>query len=43
MAGGQLSPSMARRDATRELIGQWMSGLWDEHAAMPTEEAYVAA
>ncbi|TAN11462.1 MAG: ABC transporter ATP-binding protein [Burkholderiaceae bacterium] len=43
MAGGQLSPSIARRDATRELVGQWMSGLWDEHAATRTEEAYVAA
>jgi general nucleoside transport system ATP-binding protein len=28
MAKGQLSPSLARADATVELVGQWMSGLW---------------
>ena len=28
MAKGQLSPSLARRDATAHLVGQWMSGLW---------------
>ena len=28
MAKGQLSPPLARRDATVELVGQWMSGLW---------------
>jgi len=25
---GQLSPSVSRADATKELIGAWMSGLW---------------
>ncbi|MES2943981.1 MAG: ABC transporter ATP-binding protein [Pseudomonadota bacterium] len=28
MAKGQLSPSLPRADATVELVGQWMSGLW---------------
>ncbi len=35
MAKGRLSPSLARADATVELIGEWMSGLWDR----PHEEA----
>jgi general nucleoside transport system ATP-binding protein len=29
MAKGQLSPTLARGDASTELVGQWMSGLWD--------------
>ncbi len=29
MAGGRLSPSMARSDATVEKIGAWMAGLFD--------------
>jgi ABC-type transporter Mla maintaining outer membrane lipid asymmetry ATPase subunit MlaF len=28
IAKGQLSPSLNRADASVELIGQWMSGLW---------------
>ena len=28
MAKGHLSPRIARREATRSLIGEWMSGLW---------------
>ena len=28
MAGGRLSPPLARDQATPELIGEWMSGLW---------------
>ena len=28
MAKGQISPSLPRVDATVELVGQWMSGLW---------------
>jgi general nucleoside transport system ATP-binding protein len=31
MAKGQLSPTLARADATTELVGQWMSGLWQSH------------
>jgi simple sugar transport system ATP-binding protein len=30
MAKGRLSPSLPRQQATLELVGQWMSGLWDE-------------
>jgi general nucleoside transport system ATP-binding protein len=30
MSKGRVSPRLARRDATRSLIGQWMSGLWPE-------------
>ena len=29
VAKGQLSPSIPREDATVQLIGEWMSGLWD--------------
>jgi simple sugar transport system ATP-binding protein len=29
MARGHLSPSVAAREATVEMIGAWMSGLWD--------------
>lgn len=36
VAKGRLSPSLNRADASVELIGQWMSGLW--HGANPTEE-----
>jgi general nucleoside transport system ATP-binding protein len=32
MAKGRMSPSIATRDATLELVGQWMSGLWTEAA-----------
>ncbi len=30
IAKGQLSPSLARAEASVELIGQWMSGLWPQ-------------
>jgi ABC-type uncharacterized transport system ATPase subunit len=29
IAKGRLSPSLDRKDATIERIGEWMSGLWD--------------
>jgi simple sugar transport system ATP-binding protein len=32
MAKGSVSPPIARRHATRDQIGQWMSGLWPENA-----------
>ncbi|MES1178022.1 MAG: ABC transporter ATP-binding protein [Myxococcales bacterium] len=32
IASGRVSPRIARRDATRALIGEWMSGLWPEPA-----------
>ena len=45
IAKGQLSPSLARADATVELIGQWMSGLWPgaEAGAGNAHEAADAA
>ncbi|NMM08391.1 ABC transporter ATP-binding protein [Polaromonas sp.] len=36
MAKGQLSPSLPRDQATVELVGQWMSGLWTQPEP-PTE------
>jgi simple sugar transport system ATP-binding protein len=33
MSNGRVSPRLPRRDATRSLIGQWMSGLWPEAAS----------
>ncbi len=40
IAKGQLSPSIARADATVELVGQWMSGLWNaEHTEHAEGEA----
>ena len=30
IANGQLSPSVARKDATVTQIGEWMSGLWND-------------
>ena len=33
VAKGRLSPSVAREDATVQLVGEWMSGLWDGPAA----------
>jgi general nucleoside transport system ATP-binding protein len=32
IAKGRLSPSIATRDASVELIGEWMSGLWNKEA-----------
>jgi simple sugar transport system ATP-binding protein len=45
MAKGQLSPSLRRADATVELVGQWMSGLWapGAHAAQAMQTAEAAA
>jgi simple sugar transport system ATP-binding protein len=31
IAKGRLSPPLQRADATVALIGEWMSGLWDQH------------
>jgi simple sugar transport system ATP-binding protein len=42
IARGRLSPALARRDATVEQIGAWMSGLWDAPAAAQ-EAAHAAA
>ena len=51
IAGGRVSPRIARRDATRSLIGEWMSGLWPETvesssvltASNPTEKQLAEA
>jgi len=42
IAKGQLSPSLRRREATVEQIGQWMSGLWPG-AEVATEDSHAAA
>jgi general nucleoside transport system ATP-binding protein len=42
IAKGQLSPSLARAQASVELIGQWMSGLWSKAAAAHEEAANAA-
>ncbi len=34
IAKGRLSPSLTTYEATRELIGEWMSGLWPTQAAV---------
>jgi len=34
MAKGQLSPMLSRTQASTELVGQWMSGLWDQHTPL---------
>ena len=36
IAGGRVSPRLARRDASRDLIGAWMSGLWPTASALPS-------
>ncbi len=33
MAGGRLSPALARAEASAELLGRWMSGLWQQDPA----------
>ncbi len=38
VAKGRLSPSVARADASVQLIGEWMSGLWDESGATARKE-----
>ena len=47
MAKGQLSPSLARADATLERVGLWMSGLWESaaqrQAPPPTDQKAVDA
>jgi ABC-type uncharacterized transport system ATPase subunit len=41
IARGRVSPSLSAAQATREQIGQWMSGLWNDAAKAP--EAWHAA
>jgi simple sugar transport system ATP-binding protein len=40
IAKGRLSPSLNRKDATIERIGEWMSGLWDA-ADTPTHNQEI--
>ncbi|MDP2452273.1 MAG: ABC transporter ATP-binding protein [Polaromonas sp.] len=39
MAKGQISPALPRADATVALVGQWMSGLWNESVRTEPVEA----
>ena len=39
IAKGRLSPSLPRREATVEKIGEWMSGLWDAPPEVAAREA----
>ena len=39
MAAGRISPPIAARDVSRSLIGEWMSGLWPDHATTESPEA----
>ncbi len=42
IAKGQLSPSVERRQATVQQIGEWMSGLWHSDAQPAKEAAHAA-
>lgn len=42
MAKGQISPALPRADATVELVGLWMSGLWNESVRAEPVEAGAA-
>jgi ABC-type uncharacterized transport system ATPase subunit len=39
IAQGKVSPSIATSQATIEMIGEWMSGLWDKAATKETDHA----
>jgi simple sugar transport system ATP-binding protein len=43
IAKGRLSPSLDRKDATIERIGEWMSGLWDDKENNNNKETAHAA
>ena len=42
LAKGRLSPSLPRAQASVSQIGEWMSGLWPGHEALPQQEAQHA-
>ena len=42
MAKGRLSPSLPREQATTELVGQWMSGLWEQGHPVHVDEQVAA-
>ena len=41
MARGRLSPSLPRDQASTELVGQWMSGLWDSPSPPPPPPSFL--
>jgi simple sugar transport system ATP-binding protein len=43
IAQGKVSPSIATADATIELIGEWMSGLWSRPGGSPAAPSSTAA
>ncbi|MES2991022.1 MAG: ABC transporter ATP-binding protein [Pseudomonadota bacterium] len=43
IAQGKVSPSVDTSDATIEMIGEWMSGLWNKNAAADKETAHAQA
>jgi simple sugar transport system ATP-binding protein len=43
IAQGRVSPSVATSQATVEMIGEWMSGLWDKNAAAHKETSHAQA
>jgi len=43
IAKGRVSPSVATSAATIEMIGEWMSGLWDKNANEAKETAHAQA
>ena len=43
IAQGRVSPSVATSQATIEMIGEWMSGLWDKKAAAHKETSHAQA
>ena len=43
LARGRVSPSLPAPQATREQVGRWMSGLWNDDAAAANGEAAHAA
>ena len=38
IAKGKVSPSVATSQATIEMIGEWMSGLWNKSGAATTKQ-----
>jgi simple sugar transport system ATP-binding protein len=43
IAQGRLSPSIATGEATIEMIGEWMSGLWPKGSPTEKEVAHAQA
>jgi general nucleoside transport system ATP-binding protein len=41
MANGRISPQIARREASRSLLGEWLSGLWPEKSQAACEQHTV--